>query len=89
MLLDVIEPQQPACGCDIQRAVPNRHAVGLIQPAGNHHDTIRLIVLVRVDDRVHLADVLGTDEHRALWAQGHRARVLHLLGEDFRLEPSR
>ena len=66
MLFDVVEPQQPARGRHIQGAVPHRDAIGLIEAAGDHHDTIGLVVPVGIHDRVHLADILRSDEHRAL-----------------------
>ena len=84
MLFDVVEPQQPARGRDIERAVPHRDAIGLIEAAGDHHDAIGLVVPVRIHDGVHLADILRADEHRALRTDRHRAGVLHLLGEHLR-----
>jgi hypothetical protein len=58
----------------------------LIETAGDHHDTIGLVILVRIHHGVDLAGILGTDEHRALRANRHRAGVLHLVGEDLRVE---
>ena len=55
--LDVVEPQQPARGRHVERAVSHRDAVGLIEPAGDHHHAVGLVVAVAIDDRMHLAGV--------------------------------
>ena len=46
VLFDVVEPQEPARGRHVQRAVPHREAIGLVETAGDHHDTIGLVVAV-------------------------------------------
>jgi hypothetical protein len=61
----------------------------LIQAAGDHDDTIGLVVSVRIHNGVHFADILRSDEHRALRTERHRPGVLHLLGEHVSLKSRR
>ena len=81
VLLDVIEPQNPARGRHVQRAVSHRDAIGLIETGRDHHDPVGLVVAVAIDDRVHLAGGSRSDEHGALRTERHRAGVRHVLGK--------
>ena len=74
---------------DVQRAVAHRHAVGLVEAAGDDHDALGLVVAVTIDDGVDLARVLRSDEDRPFGPEHHRPGVLHLLGEHGGLESRR
>ena len=89
MLLDVVEPQEPARGGHVQRPVPHRDAVGLIEPTGDQHDPVRLVVTVAVHDRMHLASGPRSHEHGPAWSEDHLAGVLHLVGEHVGLKSRR
>ena len=86
---DVIEPQDPAIGRHIQRAVVNGDTIRLIETAGDHHDTISLVVAVAIDDRVYLAGEHRSDEHRAPRSERQLARIRHAVGEDGDVEARR
>ena len=88
VFLDVVEPQEPARGRDVQRAVAHRDAVGLIEAARDHHDPVGLVVAVAVDDGVDLAGGPRPDEHGALRAESHRAGVVHLVGVHVARKPA-
>ena len=74
---DIVEPQEPARGCDVQRAVPHRDAIGLIEAARNITTRSALRSPSRSTNGVHLADILRSDEHGPLGDRRHRPRVLY------------
>ncbi len=89
VLFDVVEPQEPARGRHVQRAVAHRDAVGLIETAGDHHDAVRLVIAVAIDHGVDLAGVLRSDEHGPLRPERHRAGVVDVLGKHVSVESRR
>jgi hypothetical protein len=97
VVLDVVEPQQLTRGRHVQRAVPHRDAVGLREPPGNRDDAVGLVIAVAIDDGVHVAGMLRSDEDGALRPERHLAGVLDLgkhlgmksRGKDQRERPGR
>jgi hypothetical protein len=89
VLLDVVEAEDLARGCDVQRPVPHRDAVRLRQTAGDRQDLVGVVVTVTIDDRVDLAGILRPDEHGTLRAERHHAGVADVLGEHLDFEAGR
>jgi len=89
VLLDVVEPKQPAGRGHVQRAVSHRETVRLIETGGDDHNAIGFVIPIGVHDRVHRPCVLRSDEDSALRAERQRSSVLHPFGEDFRPEAGR
>jgi len=89
VLLDIVEAEDLTGGRHIQRAVAYRDAVRLTEPRGNRDHALGFVVAVAIDDGIDVARVLRTDEHGALRAQRHHARVGDVLSENLELETRR
>ena len=89
VLFDVVEPQELARGRHVERAVPHRDAIGLIEAGGDGHDTIGLVIAVTVDNGIDLAGKLRPDEYRAVRAERHHPCVPDVLGEHVSMKSGR
>ena len=85
-VLDPLHLGDPRDLGDIERAVPEGHAVGQVEALGDRLDLARAAL---VDDRVDVAGHAARDEQRALVAPGHDARIVDPVRPQGRLEPGR
>lgn len=89
VMLDVMQHQDAADRRDVQVAVPEGDADRHLQAAGDDAHLVDAAVVVAVGERVDLAGVHRSDEHRPGAAQRHFARRRHLIGVERDVEPLR
>ena len=86
---DVAEAQDAADGGDVEAAVAERDAAGIVQATGQHVNGLGAVVTVTVHDCVDLALGPRADEDDAARPQRHLPRVRHVVGVDGDAEAGR
>ena len=78
--LDVIIAPDAIHFGQIERPLFEGHPVGHIQPLSQRDHLIRLLILIMIQHGVDRSIFSRAHEERAIGAQGHRARIGHIIG---------